>query len=47
MLVETELLKPSSDFTDNLNIRKRFVNISKGAIYVNDIIFEDINSTVI
>jgi hypothetical protein len=47
ILIEIELLKRSSDFIDNLDIRKRFANISKSAIYANDAIFENINSTVI
>jgi hypothetical protein len=47
ILIEIELLKRSSDSIGDLNIRKRFVSISKGAIYINDVIFEDINSTVI
>jgi hypothetical protein len=47
ILIETELLKRSNDFTDNLNIRKRFANISKNAIYINDAILEDIHFMVI
>jgi hypothetical protein len=47
ILAETELLKRSSDSTDNLNIYKRFANISKGAIYINDAILEDINFIII
>jgi hypothetical protein len=47
MLIEIELLKRSNDFINNLNIYEKFVNISKNTIYINDIIFEDINFTVI
>jgi hypothetical protein len=47
ILIEIELLKRSSDSIDNLDIHKRFANISKDAIYANDVIFEGINSMVI
>jgi hypothetical protein len=47
ILAEIELLKRSSDFTDNLNICKKFANISKDAIYANDVILENINFTII
>jgi hypothetical protein len=47
ILIETELLKRSSDFINNLDIRKKFANISKDTIYINDIIFENINFTII
>jgi hypothetical protein len=43
ILIETELLKRSSDFINNLNICKKFANISKNTIYINDAILEDIN----
>jgi hypothetical protein len=46
ILAEIELLKRSSDFINDLDIRKRFANISKNIIYFYDISFEDINFTV-
>jgi hypothetical protein len=47
MLAETESLKRSSDSTNNLDICKRFANISKNAIYANDAILEGINPIII
>jgi hypothetical protein len=44
ILAEIELLKRSSDSINDLDIRKRFANISKDAIYINDAILESINS---
>jgi hypothetical protein len=46
ILAETEPLKRSSDFTDNLNIRKKFASISKDAIYTNDAILEGTNPII-
>jgi hypothetical protein len=46
MLTEIESLKRSSDSINDLDIYKRFANISKDAIYVNDVIFENINLTI-
>jgi hypothetical protein len=47
ILIEIELLKWSSDFINDLDIRKRFASISKDSIYANDVIFEDTNPIII
>jgi hypothetical protein len=47
ILTEIELLKPSSDSIDDLDIHKKFANISKNAIYTNDAILENINFIII
>jgi hypothetical protein len=47
ILIETELLKRSSDSINNLNIYKKFASISKDMIYTNDVILENINFMII
>jgi hypothetical protein len=47
ILTEIEPLKRWSDSINSLNIRKRFANISKNAIYINDVMLENINLTII